>query len=768
MKSRKYKGYSIFIFAMVICLLFINRIDNDRHITQFSQSDFRNEYIAQYTQDNADHLEFIPYDENAINTFVIGPLSYNKADYSVEVQYLSNDDSTILSIYSTDYTSLDNSGGKVFVYEDLPQNKSSLKHTFNLDQKVDSIFITIQTQDENFQIGRMNIYSEQIIYNDTFLYCFLTILLAAIWFFAINAKEDSLYHVYFMKKEISSKQLKISIAFIMLLVVFIASIPLVNEHIFAGHDITFHIGRIEGIARAIQSGQFPIRVHGGTVNDYGYPNSLFYPELLMYFPALLSLLGISLATCYKIYIVFINILTIIIAYISFKKLFDNRHIALTTSIIYLLNPYRLMVLYQRSAIGEFTAISFLPLVLYGMYAIIKGEKKDWKYLVLGATGVLQSHFITTELVVIVCMVVFLVSLKELFSKERRILYLVYSAVAVVLINLWFIGPMLLMMTQLGLAVFSRSQSPFGVSKYNIINLFSNSYFDPTGANPIGWISIIAVGFYLIYRLMVKKEEQNSKWIKVGDFLTTVVVISAIATTAYFPWDILSKIPLIGVMLDAVQFPYRVLTINGVAASALVGLTIFIWVSSRDNRIIVCILSILMVICSTFSYYEVSFVENSMSYFQNKHYYFNSLDNSLSVGQAEYLVEGANLDSIIADKPIIESDNETLTVSNFTRYGTELEFDYTIDISSDNNIIEIPFMYIPGYEILVNGQEVQPEKLSDAKVGFTSHSESGTVNVRYSSPTTFRIFEMISLISLVILIFNKNIFAIIKKQIKTTS
>ncbi len=757
MKNRKYKGYWIFIAAIVICMLFINRIENDRHSTLFMEDDFREEYIAEYTKDNADHLEYIEYENDAVKVYLIGPLSYNEAEYSLEVQYFTDDESSVLKIYSTDYTSLDNSGGKVLFTKNLTSSDSMVKDSFSLDQKVDSLFITIETQDTDFQIGRFYIQSESLVYNDTYFYCFITILSSIIGFFIINKKETDNNTIVFLERQVSKKRIKLSILFIMISAVFIASIPMINEKLFAGHDIVFHIARIEGIARGLTSGQFPVRIHGGTVNDYGYPNSLFYPELLMYIPAILSLFKISVVTAYKVYLIFINILTIGISYYSFKKLFNSRYIALAVSIIYLLNPYRLMVLYQRSAIGEFTAITFLPLILYGLFAIIKGNKKEWLHLTIGATGVLQSHFITTELVVIMCIVVFIVSFKDLFSSERRILYLIYAATATVLINLWFIAPMLLMMMQLGLAVFERSQSPFGMSRYDITNLFANSYFNFTGANPIGWVGIFSIGFYILYRLLFKKDEKHLKLIKLGDFLCISSIITAIATTAYFPWDILSKIPLIGMMLDAVQFPYRVLTLNAITISALIGVSIIIYFNKKESKLIVSTIAVLLTIISTFLYYEASFIENGMSYFENKHYYFNSFDNSLSVGQAEYLVEGANMDNIVAHKPIIESENETLIISDFKRYGTEMQFNYSIDILIDSeNIIEIPFMYIPNYEILVNNEEVSAIKMADAKVGFVAPFESGEVSVRYSSPTTFRVFEIVSAVSVLALIFNKKI------------
>ena len=60
-----------------------------------------------------------------------------------------------------------------------------------------------------------------------------------------------------------------------------------------GADWSFHLSRIEGIANGLREGQFPVRVYSMAKDGYGYAPSLFYGELLLYFPAVLRLLGMS-------------------------------------------------------------------------------------------------------------------------------------------------------------------------------------------------------------------------------------------------------------------------------------------------------------------------------------------------------------------------------------------------------------------------------------------------------------------------------------------
>ena len=62
-----------------------------------------------------------------------------------------------------------------------------------------------------------------------------------------------------------------------------------NSGALQGADWSFHLSRIEGIAQGLREGQFPVRVYSIAKNGYGYAPSLFYGELLLYFPAVLRL-----------------------------------------------------------------------------------------------------------------------------------------------------------------------------------------------------------------------------------------------------------------------------------------------------------------------------------------------------------------------------------------------------------------------------------------------------------------------------------------------
>lgn len=155
-------------------------------------------------------------------------------------------------------------------------------------------------------------------------------------------------------------------------------------YLVRGHDIRFHLMRIEALKDGLLSGAFPVKIQPTWLNGNGYPVSILYPDLFLYIPALLRLLGLSLQTVYKIYIMLINGVTIGFSYWSFRRMSGRRALGLLGSFIYTLSIYRLTNIYTRAAVGEYTAMAFLPLVLYAMWRIYKEE--DLQKNLISITG----------------------------------------------------------------------------------------------------------------------------------------------------------------------------------------------------------------------------------------------------------------------------------------------------------------------------------------------------------------------------------------------
>ena len=173
------------------------------------------------------------------------------------------------------------------------------------------------------------------------------------------------------------------------------------------------------------------------VTDY-YSNA----DLLFWFPILLHRFGFPLMDAYKLFVLAVLMGTAGIAYYSLYRCTGNRYGALLGSALYELAPYHLYILYNQGGVGEYLGMMFLPLVLCGMYCIYTGKKGKIP-LIIGISGVLQSHILTCAMTLTVLVLAALVMWRKTFRKET-LRELAEAALCCLLVNTWFWVPVLRM------------------------------------------------------------------------------------------------------------------------------------------------------------------------------------------------------------------------------------------------------------------------------------------------------------------------------------
>ena len=78
-------------------------------------------------------------------------------------------------------------------------------------------------------------------------------------------------------------------------------LPLATHMMHSGEDLGYHLLRIENISEGLKDGQFPVKIGPIFLNGYGYASSLCYPELFLYIPAVLRILGVGIEPSYKVF-----------------------------------------------------------------------------------------------------------------------------------------------------------------------------------------------------------------------------------------------------------------------------------------------------------------------------------------------------------------------------------------------------------------------------------------------------------------------------------
>lgn len=174
---------------------------------------------------------------------------------------------------------------------------------------------------------------------------------------------------------------------IIILIGIILSVPLSQIQIRDTHDGSLHMLRILGTMDTLEIGQIPPLINQNYCRGVGYSMNLFYPPIVTYIPLLIKLFTETYFMALKIFGAICIVLSGITMYQFVYQVTKKRGIALFSAFFYMIAPYKLANVYKRFAIGEFTAMVFVPLVFLGLYNLFKQDKKKHYYIAIGAIRV---------------------------------------------------------------------------------------------------------------------------------------------------------------------------------------------------------------------------------------------------------------------------------------------------------------------------------------------------------------------------------------------
>lgn len=391
-----------------------------------------------------------------------------------------------------------------------------------------------------------------------------------------------------------------------------ASLPLLNYGVVLGDDTAFHLVRITSLAQGIAEGQIPVRLYTDMLSGYGYATPLYYCDVFLYIPAILYNCMVPVYLCYNIYVALITGGTIFVSYYAFNKMIRNKCVAVTGTTVYVLSAYRLCDVYYRGAVGEYSAMMWLPLVVLGVYEIYSGnEKLTWKNaipLAVGVSGILMCHVLSVEITAIFLVIFAILNLFRTFQPRRFITLLQAVCISLGLTG-WFVVPLLQSMMTQNIQAYQNSYmwsfQSFGSTLYELLTVYPD--IDTTSwRGALGVSLVLGSGISIITLLMRHrwglKNTENFNLLKYGVLLGS---FAAIASLRVFPWStILSNTfqwPIFR-MLGMVQFPWRYLTIATVLLTvAIVAALEIVRKSKKYFKQIIVAMCLVSVITSAISY-----------------------------------------------------------------------------------------------------------------------------------------------------------------------
>ena len=538
----------------------------------------------------------------------------------------------------------------------------------------------------------------------------------------------------------------------------LASLPLFVDYIMVGADLGFHLLRIEFLAQSLAQGIFPARVEPMWLYGHGYANSLFYCDTFLVIPAILRLIGFPMSVSYDGYIFLVNLATAVIAYICFCGIFRNRVTGMFGSMLYTLAPYRVYNIYNRSAVGEYTAMIFLPLLCYGFYRIFTEdmEKKEyrhsWLLPVLGFSGIIQSHVLSCEIAGVFTILLCLLCIRKVFRK-RTFLELVKVVVGTVLANIWFLLPMLDMMLadqyrySNNSGVYIQNRGILGAQIFfTMQNAGSNSRFQELGmvdTEPIYIGVAVLLGVIVYFAIRNREKEQDPAHDKAAKVAFILGCVAIAVSTYYFPWNALKEAnSLLELLTTMIQFPTRLTTIAAIAMT-LVACTAGHWMLRWKDKVAKTIF--LVAVCGGCIFFSM-YQTNDLLQTKDQPLRLNSMASMGHSGilGAEYLPLDVEWNFYYHDA----WPSDGVTVEAFEKENLNTLTTVTTVAGPGEYYIDLPMLLYKGY----HAKDMTTGKKFPVTVGENGHVRAilpagyqGTVKVWYSGMWYWRVAEGVSLL-----------------------
>lgn len=699
-----------------------------------SIADWKSDYVA-YDNINGWYIdEGLLQTDKTIN-LVYGPLiSLKRGTYRIQMDYHCDYDQHCLAYSENDSFHLKSGRAK------LSRNYDHLSYDFEVKEEVRDFEFLVEYDGKGYlQINHIVITPSPfgLMRSICTVFClFVCLDLCLLWSDKIKNDKNTLLAL--------------------LGIIILTSLPLFTDGIFAGDDIGFHMMRIIGISKEIRMGNIPVRVSSAWMDGYGYPVSIYYGDLLLYIPAVMSLVGFSITAVYKFYIFMINVGTAFITYSCMNTICKIKRAALLACLAYCTASYRMVNIYVRAAVGEYSAMMFMPIVAAAVYKIYTGNvsnvkeyRKNALLLAIGMSGLIGTHILSTEMVVVMMVLVCVSLFKLTFRKETVRVYLL-AILETCALSAYFIVPFLdytiNVPSKVGVIV-ARGGADiqrWGITISEYFSFFRHirhGYNDITSQRMLLTPGIILT-VTLIAAIILWVNNRGNAIMKL---LVVYACLTIIISLNIFPWDYLASHFWIGNLLAQIQFPWRYISILMVILTIILG-CLLMHISADKAKLtqvgkVIVIAGVIMTCYFTSEYMdEDTFISP----------YCNAELSSYSIGLGEYLRGGTDgsftsrgIFSTLSADVLSERMQEVSIVS---RRGSSMLIRCVA--SDEEGWIWLPVFNYKGYHVTDdNGNEyqIQDNVYKQIEVSVPTGFD-GYFHVEYREPWYWRLAEAISLLS----------------------
>ena len=681
-------------------------------------------------------------------------LALSKGSYIVYLNYYASNPGNTLSISSGTLAPQHLRSTQAT----LSPHVQSAVLTFHVGRNAEDLVLNLHFQGQGtFEILGLSIHQTTDSAKASLLYTLLLCLVLSLG-----------YYIYTSPLE------KRRISFCLILITLFASYPLFLDYLVVGHDLPFHLLRIDAIKAGLEQGIFPVKIHPNLANDYGYATGVFYGDILLYFPAFLRMLGLSVQSAYQCFVFAMNLATALISYYCFKKLFSGEKAGLLGSMLYTLSMYRLLNVYTRAAVGEYCAMTFLPVIFLGLYQIftMKDAKCWWKYTILpalGLTGIIQSHILSCEMTALFILLTCIIFIKRTF-KPHIFLTLFSTVILTLLLNAGFLVPFMDYYFTEDFIINSDQWSTASVQNMGlfltqIFSIFPNgtggtwstasgvaNEFDPA----IGLPLLLGFLLFAYYLVTASKEEKPGKGFHIA-LLSFLYGIGALfLSTYFFPYDALAETGGLGrALVSSLQFPWRFISLATLFLTICTCFSLkhgFKLLLSRYNQsenalnltrtVSVLVISLAVVLSSAWYY------QNYLSTGNPYRVYDTYELPSTQLYTCEYMPAGTILNDIVENR---YASSDSVIITEIQKFGTSLTCQ--VANTGEDGYAEFPLTLYKGYV----AKHVESGEALNISAGYNNCLRVeiptgfiGSLQISFREPLYWRIAEILSALTLLCL------------------
>lgn len=544
-----------------------------------------------------------------------------------------------------------------------------------------------------------------------------------------------------MKKFFKDNENKICFALFVITMI-VATIPLMSRYCINGHDLEYHLLRIESLKEGILIGKPFLKVNTLFFGGAGYASSMFYGDLFMYIPALLRVLGLSIGASYHIFVVIIFVLCYASTFYCTYRMTSSKYVATLAAILLTLCPYHMDDMLVRAACGEYTAFIFIPFVVYGIYNVIyENMDRPWIFGI-GFAGLILTHPATLLLNVMFGAIVFIVFfavdyikyIRNHSGKPKLTLKLAIRLISVTAITLAVTAFMWLPMLEQMLS------TTFYVSTDHVDMLDAALAMTDVFTQTFPGVGVLLITL-AIGRVFVSSK--YNKLVKYADIMLIGGLVYAVGASNIVPWNRLGNI------IGFVQFPWRLFVMTSVLLAIADAIILGVIVTEKIKGHYEIVLFIVMALCTMLAMQHSQ--ENATGYYDYGNDYYSYKPYTANVIGGEWLpVTVTDRDSLVA-----------LSEHAFSNNGSEIDFTrqnavITADVPAGCEYVDIPFIYYKGYQAIISSNDVISKLVVtgegiDGMCRVYTEGREGSIRVQYKSTTAQLISYVISVLSILILI-----------------